>query len=218
MEKDLEIPSTLFAAPATEVIPLASSQIGFINMFATPLFQGVTDIMPAMKYCVDELNYNLRAWEFTIAQEKARLEIDNSMSDGMFSPRSMSVVGPTDTNHNMSHGDLRVAAMLKNSLNSNPFTRAVPDEGAGLGQYHSLPDITTAVYVPENDQHPSQDPSMPYFGACSYDRSRMYLLKCTDSYSFPDSESERSRAEIRIVAEFSVSKSDNGYNECGTDG
>src|SRR6201995_664470 len=91
MEQDLGIPSALFAAPVREIIELGKSQLGFMNMFALPLFQGVTDVMPGMEVCVDELNRNKARWEQKIAEEqsRARLDsVDSRMMDGMFSPRS----------------------------------------------------------------------------------------------------------------------------------
>src|ERR1700710_388552 len=90
MEQDLGIPSALFAAPVREVVELGKSQLGFMNMFAIPLFQGVTDVMPGMAFCVDELNRNKAAWEERIAEEQARTRQDSGdsiLKDGMFSPR-----------------------------------------------------------------------------------------------------------------------------------
>jgi 3',5'-cyclic-nucleotide phosphodiesterase len=100
MEKDLGIPSALFAAPVRETIELGKSQIGFMNMFAIPLFQGVTDVMPAMGFCVDELHSNQAVWAKKIADEQARLRTDSrdvGNIDGTFSPRHLSVAAPSDT-------------------------------------------------------------------------------------------------------------------------
>ncbi|KAL3419416.1 cyclic nucleotide phosphodiesterase [Phlyctema vagabunda] len=101
MEKDLGIPSALFAAPVREIIELGKSQIGFMNMFAIPLFQGVTDVMPAMVFTVQELHKNKAQWEDKIAteQERARLDRADSIAvDGMFSPRTMSLATPEMSN------------------------------------------------------------------------------------------------------------------------
>lgn len=169
MEKDLQIKSTLFAAPATETIALAKSQIGFMNMFARPLFENVTDIMPPMQYCVDELLGNIRAWEGRIAEERLRQqhELDDPMRDGMLSPRSMSMaVGAPDASQGQN--DLRVAAMMNIVLNKNPFKKDFLDEGAPLGHYNSLPDIQTTKFCPEEDQDPTQDTTIPYFSMYSH--------------------------------------------------
>ncbi|KAG9244160.1 BcPDE2, cAMP phosphodiesterase [Calycina marina] len=160
MEKDLDIPTALFAAPATEIVALAKSQIGFMNMFAIPLFQGVADIMPLMQYCVDELQNNIRAWEGKIVEERAREDNDlNFMTDGMFSPRSLSIAVPA-AEFKSRNNDLGVSVMANSNFNKNPFKKDFLDEGAGLGMYHSLPDILTTNFIPESDKDPTEDPSM----------------------------------------------------------
>jgi len=127
MEQDLGIPSALFAAPVREIVELGKSQIGFMNMFAIPLFQGVTDVMPAMRFCVDELQRNKSVWERKIIAEQARVRQDSEDSltkDGMFSPRSMSLAQPADVNHAQATpapplpdaGDLRKALISKNAF------------------------------------------------------------------------------------------------------
>jgi len=166
MEKDLEIPSALFAAPATEIIALAKSQIGFINIFAIPLFSGVADIMPQMQYCVKELQINVEAWKSKIEYERARENNDQSyMTDGMFSPRSMSVAVGSDPSlpTHQRKTDLQVSAMINATFNKNPFTKHFADESVGLGHYHSLPDITTTNFIPEEDKDPTDDGTIPYF-------------------------------------------------------
>jgi 3',5'-cyclic-nucleotide phosphodiesterase len=105
MEQDLGIPSALYAAPVSEIIELGNSQIGFINMFAIPLFTGVTDVMPAMRFCVEELERNKATWEEKIALEQEKVKQENGLlglpdsvrlADGMRSPRTMSVAQPAD--------------------------------------------------------------------------------------------------------------------------
>ncbi|KAI9746700.1 MAG: 3',5'-cyclic-nucleotide phosphodiesterase [Claussenomyces sp. TS43310] len=89
MEADLGMPSALFAPPVREIIELGRSQIGFMNMFAIPLFQGVSDLMPAMTYCVDELQKNRTIWQDEIASEQERLRKnreDTLSREGTLSP------------------------------------------------------------------------------------------------------------------------------------
>jgi 3',5'-cyclic-nucleotide phosphodiesterase len=184
MEKHFKLTTTLFAPPVTEIIPLAKAQIGFMNMFALPLFQGVTDIMPPMKYCVDELLGNIKSWEDRISE--ARLQqhtTDSPTADGTLSPRSMSVAVTSDANQ--TQNDLRVSAMMNNStslinsiLSKNAFTRELRDEGAPLGLYNSLPDVQKTNLCPEEDRDPTQDPNLPYFGMYSLHISiQRYLWK-----------------------------------------
>lgn len=69
MEKELGIPSSLFAPPVREIIELGKSQIDFMEKFACPLFEGISDIMPAMRFCVEELYRNKSIWQEKISKE-----------------------------------------------------------------------------------------------------------------------------------------------------
>ncbi|KAI9675125.1 MAG: 3',5'-cyclic-nucleotide phosphodiesterase [Caeruleum heppii] len=75
MEDDLGIPSALFAPPVRDsVIEMGKSQIGFMNLFALPLFRGVSAVLPAMRFSVDEMEANKDTWEAKMerATEKMR--------------------------------------------------------------------------------------------------------------------------------------------------
>jgi len=166
METDLGIPSALFAPPVREIIELGKSQLGFMNMFAIPLFQGVTDVMPGMSYCVDELQANKTAWEERIAMEqKARQDSDDSaMTDGMFSPRAMSVANPSDASHQKisnatSSPDLDLRKAL---LSKSPFQHA----NGSLDEFfephhHSLPEISTTSAPHTESPNPSPSELLP---------------------------------------------------------
>ncbi|TAQ88539.1 hypothetical protein B7494_g3123 [Chlorociboria aeruginascens] len=149
MEKDLGIPSALFAAPVTEIIELGKSQVGFMNMFAIPLFQGVTDVMPDMKYCVDELQTNKAAWEEKIASVQEG-DYSPMMDDRMLSPRSMSLALPDG-----SPGP-------KSSSSSSPSPKS------GSSSYSRIKDMLTRSPFTENgvisespDHSPERSPSHP---------------------------------------------------------
>lgn len=96
MERDLSIPSALFAPPVREIIELGQSQIGFMNMFAIPLFSNVTNVIPEMQFCVDELQKNRKIWGERIEyeQKKKRLESDGVKDSKLASQRQPSVVSP----------------------------------------------------------------------------------------------------------------------------
>jgi 3',5'-cyclic-nucleotide phosphodiesterase len=143
MEQDLGIPSALYAAPVTEIIELGNSQIGFINMFAIPLFTGVTDVMPAMRFCVEELERNKATWEEKIALEQEKVKQENGLlglpdgqrlADGMRSPRTMSVAQPVD-------GDDQppiVGTASKSTDALNLRIKAVMGSGVPGAQYNSV--------------------------------------------------------------------------------
>lgn len=99
MEVDLGIPTALFAPPVRgSMIELGKSQIGFMNLFALPLFLGVSDILPAMRFSVDEIVSNKNMWEAKIKQEIQREEALKgghlrapSTADAQLSPRTRSL-------------------------------------------------------------------------------------------------------------------------------
>lgn len=104
MEGELEIPSALIAPPKKDIESLAKAQLGFMNLFAIPLFQGVADIMPSMKYTVDELDINKRLFERMIDEERAKEPKDDParkrlLKEGTFSPRTMSFAAGMEDNN-----------------------------------------------------------------------------------------------------------------------
>src|SRR5690242_6121290 len=74
MEEELLMPSCLFGGPPVQddMIKLGESQIGFMNIFARPLFEAMTDILPAMRFAVDEILTNKAIWEEKIDHERQR--------------------------------------------------------------------------------------------------------------------------------------------------
>ncbi|KAI9724902.1 MAG: hypothetical protein M1812_000178 [Candelaria pacifica] len=97
MEKDLGMPSVLFGGPPVRdsIIKMGESQIGFMNIFALPLFQAVTDVLPAMEFAVHEMQCNLNIWNGKIEDEKLKQLSQTGVSkgsfDGALSPKSSSV-------------------------------------------------------------------------------------------------------------------------------
>ncbi|GAO13889.1 uncharacterized protein UV8b_03876 [Ustilaginoidea virens] len=101
MEEELDIKSSLLAQPKKDILSLATAQLGFMNVFAIPLFEGVADIMPAMRYVVDELETNKGLFEKKLQEEKARqtTEVANSrcgICEGTLPPRTPSRLGESN--------------------------------------------------------------------------------------------------------------------------
>lgn len=80
--------SCLFGGPPVrdDIIKLGESQIGFMNIFARPLFEAVTDILPAMQFAVDEILANKAVWEQKIDDERLRKRNNPRLSLGLLSP------------------------------------------------------------------------------------------------------------------------------------
>ncbi|CAN9333768.1 unnamed protein product [Alternaria alternata] len=88
MEEELDMPSCLFGGPPVreDIIKLGESQIGFMNIFARPLFEAVTDILPAMRFAVDEILTNKGVWERKIDEERQKKRKNKSMNLGLLTP------------------------------------------------------------------------------------------------------------------------------------
>ncbi|OCL04925.1 HD-domain/PDEase-like protein [Glonium stellatum] len=88
MEEELEIPSCLFGGPPVRdnIIKMGESQIGFMNIFARPLFEAVADILPAMQFSVEEIINNMTIWEKKIEEEKDSKKKKPNLSLGLLTP------------------------------------------------------------------------------------------------------------------------------------
>lgn len=93
METKIGVPTTLFGGPPElgNLIKLANSQIGFMDIFARPLFEGLTKILPSMDFAVDEMKANHEVWVEKMKQGNAKLETktgnDKNLSEDSLSPQ-----------------------------------------------------------------------------------------------------------------------------------
>ena len=156
MEHDLNMTSTLMAPQTTELVALGKSQLGFMNFVAIPLFEGATDIMPAMEYCVKELQRNKKAWEAKIARPPSPFDDHAGTMDGMLSPRSMSLATPSDASH-QNPGSATDSYDSNNVLKMlfKPNLKHIPDESAGLGHYHAMPELSKTEFTLNRDSNGS---------------------------------------------------------------
>lgn len=84
MEKELNMPTCLFGGPPVrnDMKQTAMSQIGFMEMFAGPLFAGMATLFPTMHFGIDEIHKNKGIW-------KSRAEMTNAPVD----PKRASLTG-----------------------------------------------------------------------------------------------------------------------------
>ncbi|KAH7329232.1 hypothetical protein B0I35DRAFT_39696 [Stachybotrys elegans] len=143
MEEELEIKSSLLAPPKKDLLSLVNAQLGFMNMFAMPLFQGVADIMPGMQYTVDELEINKGRFEIMVQHEKTKAlkedpQFRKIRKEGTYSPRTMSfAVDPS------------------NAVSRNPSFAVLDHSGPSLsipGQNHGS-DPSVVLDVKRAEEH-----------------------------------------------------------------
>ncbi|PWY87015.1 high affinity cAMP phosphodiesterase [Aspergillus heteromorphus CBS 117.55] len=95
MEKEVGMETALFGGPPElgNVYKLATGQIGFMSIFALPLFEGVSDILPDLKFTVDHIRNNQSRWHFLADMEKNRQALQADLRiDDLVSPRTQSPV------------------------------------------------------------------------------------------------------------------------------
>jgi 3',5'-cyclic-nucleotide phosphodiesterase len=108
MEIELGIPTQLFGGPPVRdnVVKMGESQIGFINVFARPLFENIAKLLPGMVFMVDTSIENERVWQLKIKEEKEIQERgivrNETFESGLLSPRSGSPVRTCGDGHQSS--------------------------------------------------------------------------------------------------------------------
>ncbi|KAL4898220.1 hypothetical protein BDV59DRAFT_1559 [Aspergillus ambiguus] len=93
MEKEVGMETALFGGPPElgNIYKLATGQIGFMSIFALPLFEGVADIIPDMRFTVDHIRNNQSKWHVLADAEKRKMTLhDESLTDDIISPRTRS--------------------------------------------------------------------------------------------------------------------------------
>ena len=126
MEKDVGIPTTLFGGPPElgNVIKLANSQIGFMTIFAGPLFEAVADILPGMRFTINEIKTNQEVWRSKIEEEKRKEDLSAKKSqripEDLQSPRSGSPNRLPSAEAALSHPEGLPASGSSPSLPTDP--------------------------------------------------------------------------------------------------
>lgn len=138
MENNIGMETTLFGGPPEigNMLKLANGQIGFMTIFAHPLFANVTDVIPAMGFAAEEILVNKGVW-FTRAEHEKQvkvLEKRGGVRDGGVSPRSRS---PVDTPRKVAvpSSPLREKLEAERKHQENGST---PPKSSGLKQVEGL--------------------------------------------------------------------------------
>ncbi|KAL3454799.1 hypothetical protein BJX65DRAFT_301426 [Aspergillus insuetus] len=93
MEKEVGMETALFGGPPEigNVYKLATGQMGFMSIFALPLFEGVSDILPGLRFTVEHIRTNHTRWHYLADLERKKpFLMAEAGPDGLVSPRSRS--------------------------------------------------------------------------------------------------------------------------------
>ncbi|KAK9416140.1 putative Phosphodiesterase [Seiridium unicorne] len=129
MENQIGITSSLIAEPKKDFLSLGKAQLGFVNLFAIPLFQGVADVLPCMKYTVDQLEETKTKFEKAIEDyptmdEQAR----KAFQDGTVPPNAMEMAVIPEDSRDSSSGTTLDASY-----------QSIPDNHAAMKKAGSSP-------------------------------------------------------------------------------
>lgn len=100
MEKEFGMETALFGGPPElgNIYKLATGQIGFMSIFALPLFEGISDLLPQLQFTADHIRRNQAQWQQHANNElrKQGLPVE-SRAEITVSPRSLSPARPVDS-------------------------------------------------------------------------------------------------------------------------
>ncbi|KAJ5206671.1 3'5'-cyclic nucleotide phosphodiesterase [Penicillium cf. griseofulvum] len=65
MEREVGMETALFGGPPElgNIYKLATGQIGFMSIFALPLFEGISDLLPQLQFTTDHIRRNQAQWQ-----------------------------------------------------------------------------------------------------------------------------------------------------------
>lgn len=193
MEKDVGIPTTLFGGPPElgNLIKLGHSQNSFMNIFARPLFEAVTNVLPAMDFAVKEMTANQEIWKEKIQLETAKQDLRATKVKGTvdtpLSPRSGSP-NRSSSQPELSHPEGLPASQ---ALESSPLAQAGHSGGESRRASASSVIPHLALYDgPSQGNESSRRSSLNYLSnSASYSRhssggpSQLQLASTSDSGS-----------------------------------
>jgi len=93
MEREVGMETALFGGPPElgNIYKLATGQIGFMSIFALPLFEGISDLLPQLQFTADHIRRNQAQWQELSNEElkKQGLPVEKR-PEITVSPRSLS--------------------------------------------------------------------------------------------------------------------------------
>jgi 3',5'-cyclic-nucleotide phosphodiesterase len=156
MENQVGMETTLFGGPPEigNMMKLANGQIGFMGIFAHPLFANVTDVIPAMGFAATEITNNKTVWITRIEREKRKQQLtsEGGFNDGAVSPRSQSPaprkLDKLHTAHSPSTGYFPASPLRQASNPPSPLQQKVKDSRNSSDA--SIPKMVATDDTPRN--------------------------------------------------------------------
>ena len=174
MEKEVGMETALFGGPPElgNVYKLATGQIGFMSIFAIPLFEGVSDILPQLKFTVEQIRSNQSRWHYFADLEKRKqsIQADGRLLDyaSPRSPRSQSPTASFKTSRSVQAKDVSETPVLTESELEADKEAAIPplaNEEEPTGDYFGSAVSSVGTASPgeynENTISPVVSPDTP---------------------------------------------------------
>ncbi|KAJ5573442.1 uncharacterized protein N7459_007869 [Penicillium hispanicum] len=183
MEREVGMETALFGGPPElgNIYKLATSQIGFMSIFALPLFEGVSDLLPQLQFTADHISRNQAQWQQYANDElrKQGLPVEDRVENTV-SPRSHS------------------PAAQGSDSDSTPKATAAEHSEAYLAEDVQSPDFSDSTESPsgaynENTIKPVVSPDTP--GP---------QIEITGSPVVPDVPSRKSSSAMPDLSYFSI--------------
>ncbi len=162
METKIGVQTTLFGGPPElgNLIKLANSQIGFMNIFARPLFEGVTKVLPPMHFAVHEMKTNQEIWNEKIkhgnSEAETTTENDRPLCGDSLSPRSESP-SRSCSQPELSHPEGLPASRMTSGAPLQPQDSRKPEQNGETRPASGLSNPTTNETPNLSPQSRSQD-------------------------------------------------------------
>lgn len=137
MEKEVGMETALFGGPPElgNVYKLATGQIGFMSIFAIPLFEGVSDILPQLRFTVEQIRSNQSRWHYYADREKRRQSLqqrENSHNRSLDHPSTTTTSTSTSRRRRYDDGDDEESRSPRSQSPAASFktSRSVPAKDA----------------------------------------------------------------------------------------
>lgn len=131
MEREVGMETAMFGGPPElgNIYKLATGQIGFMSIFALPLFEGISDLLPQLQFTADHIRRNQSQWQELSNEElkKQGLPVENR-PEITVSPRSHSPAAQSSDTEKLLGSSGSAADLLKSPVTSESSDSAAYNE------------------------------------------------------------------------------------------